>query len=235
MSLSLPNVSARRRVSTVMTAIVSLGILALGSIEVRANVQAYTVAGVEAPVPLDTGPEVPVGGELPAPAAEATPADAELRPRRSGPVDVLPVVAEVALPRDLSGLAAAVQQAIGYSGASVRVTLVEVGGVDPVSWSATSGQAFTAASTYKLPVLMMLAEYIATGRSAPNGAVCFRADDYEPGWFDDYSEGACLSRNELAGRVGRYSGNTAAHMLVRDLGGSAALNAWAASHGTTGS
>ena len=59
--------------------------------------------------------------------------------------------------------------------------------------------------------------------------------DYESGWFDDYEEGACFTRNELAIRAGKYSDNTAGHMLVRDVGGGEALNAWVASIGATSS
>jgi beta-lactamase class A len=37
----------------------------------------------------------------------------------------------------------------------------------------------------------------------------------------------------LAQRAGLYSDNTAGHMLVRDVGGAEALNAWAASQGAS--
>jgi len=65
--------------------------------------------------------------------------------------------------------------------------------------------------------------------------VCFQSDDYEDGWFADYVDGACFTRNELALRAGMYSDNTAGHMLVRDVGGPDVLNAWAASLGATSS
>ena len=65
--------------------------------------------------------------------------------------------------------------------------------------------------------------------------VCYEEADYEDGWFDDYVPGACFTRNELASRAGLYSDNTAGHMLVRDLGGSDALNAFARKHGATSS
>ena len=82
---------------------------------------------------------------------------------------------------------------------------------------------------------MLEAENIASGKTDPNGYVCFQEADYEPGWFDDYDVGVCLTRNELAARAGIYSDNTAGHMLVRDVGGATVLNAWAASIGTTSS
>lgn len=124
---------------------------------------------------------------------------------------------------------------VAASGATVGLTLVELGGSDPIAWSLNGNTVITAASTYKLAALMMEAENIAAGTSDPNGLVCFVADDYEAGWFDDYSPGACYTRNELASRAAKQSDNTAGHMLVRDVGGADALNAWAVSLGATGS
>jgi beta-lactamase class A len=137
--------------------------------------------------------------------------------------------------RDSSVLVAALQQLAAASGAAVAVTVVELGGADPQSWSLDGGAVFTAASTYKLVALMMEARNIASGSTDPNGLVCYQDSDYEAGWFDDYAPGECFTRNELASRAGQQSDNTAGHMLVRDVGGVGALNAWAASVGTTGS
>jgi len=123
----------------------------------------------------------------------------------------------------------------GTSGANVGVTLIELGGSNPLVWNYAGGSVFTAASTYKLAALMMEAQNIAAGTTDPNGAVCYEDDDFEDGWFDDYSAGACFTRNELARRAGIKSDNTAGHMLVRDLGGSDVLNAWAAAHGASSS
>jgi len=137
--------------------------------------------------------------------------------------------------RDSSVLVAALQQLAAASGATVGVTVVELGGSDPLSWSLDGGAVFTAASTYKLVALMMEAQNIASGSTDPNGLVCYQDSDYEAGWFDDYAPGECFTRNELASRAAQQSDNTAGHMLVRDVGGVAALNAWAASVGTTDS
>jgi beta-lactamase class A len=137
--------------------------------------------------------------------------------------------------RAVSQLTTAVGALVVSSGASAGVTLIELAGTQPVSWSLNGGEIFTAASTYKLPALMLEAENIASGRTDPNGQVCFEDADYESGWFDDYADGVCFTRNELAMRAGIYSDNTAGHMLVRDVGGAAALNAWAASIGATSS
>jgi beta-lactamase class A len=139
------------------------------------------------------------------------------------------------VPRGVGALAISLEQLIASSGATAAVTVVELGGTDPVVWSVNAGEVFTAASTYKLAALMLEAENIATSKVDPNGYVCFEDGDYEEGWFDDYQDGACFTRNELAVRAGTYSDNTAGHMLVRDVGGAAVLNAWAASIGATSS
>jgi len=139
------------------------------------------------------------------------------------------------VPRGVGGLAISIQQLIAASGGSAGVTVVELGGTNPVVWSVNAESVFTAASTYKLAALMLEAQRIAAGKVDPNGYVCYQEEDYESGWFDDYEEGACFTRNELAIRAGKYSDNTAGHMLVRDVGGGEALNAWVASIGATSS
>jgi beta-lactamase class A len=132
-------------------------------------------------------------------------------------------------------LTATVDALVAASGGSASVTLVELGGATPITWSLNGGEMFTAASTYKLAALMMEAENVAAGATDSNGYVCYQDSDYEDGWFDDYSDGACFTRLELAQRAGLHSDNTAGHMLVRDLGGADALNAWAAAAGATDS
>jgi beta-lactamase class A len=143
--------------------------------------------------------------------------------------------APMAAARDSAVLVAALQQLVADSGGAVSATVVELGGFNPLTWSLDGGVVFTAASTYKLVALMMEAQNIASGSTDPNGLVCYQDSDYEPGWFDDYALGECFTRNELASRAGQQSDNTAGHMLVRDVGGVDALNAWAASVGTTDS
>jgi beta-lactamase class A len=132
-------------------------------------------------------------------------------------------------------MVAELQQVVAGSGAAVGITVVELGGPDALSWSLDGGAVFTAASTYKLVALMMEAQNIASGSTDPNGLVCYQDSDYEAGWFDDYAPGECFTRDELASRAAKESDNTAGHMLVRDVGGGGALNAWAASVGTTDS
>jgi beta-lactamase class A len=141
----------------------------------------------------------------------------------------------VPAPRDAAALLMDLQQLVAGSGATVGVTVVELGGTDQLAWSVDGDAVFTAASTYKLVALMMEAQNIAAGTTDPSGLVCYIPSDYEAGWFDDYSPGACFTRNELASRAAKESDNTAGHMLVRDVGGAAALNAWAAAAGATSS
>jgi beta-lactamase class A len=141
----------------------------------------------------------------------------------------------LATPGSIDAMSIALEALITASGAAAALTLVELGGAAPVVRSVNGSEVFTAASTYKLAALMLEAQDIAAGIKDPNGVVCFQADDYEAGWFDDYSDGACFTRNDLALRAGTYSDNTAGHMLVRDVGGASALNAWAASAGATSS
>jgi beta-lactamase class A len=167
------------------------------------------------------------------PEAAAMPIDTE--PVEIGTINITSKNPIAVAPRDMSGLAGAVQQLIASSGASVGVTVIELGGADPSTWSVNGGGVFTAASTYKLAALMLEAQNIAAGKTDPNGAVCYEESDWEDGWFSDYYEGMCLSRNELAIRAGKFSDNTAGHMLVRDIGGAGVLNAWAASLGATSS
>ncbi len=130
-------------------------------------------------------------------------------------------------------LTAAVEPLVQESGGTVGIALIELGGTTRLVWSYNGSEVFTAASTYKLAALMMEAQNIAAGKTNPDGLVCYEVDDYEAGWFDDYADGTCFTRSELAQRAGLFSDNTAGHMLVRDLGGADALNSWAASAGAT--
>jgi beta-lactamase class A len=132
------------------------------------------------------------------------------------------------LKRDLSTIAAA-------SGGRVGISLQELSGPRRTSFSLGGSQSFYAASAYKLPLLMAEAQAIAAGQASPSDSLCYDPSDQEDGWFTDYDTGSCFSRQELARRAGLYSDNTAAHILVRYLGGPAALNAFARSAGMTAS
>jgi beta-lactamase class A len=128
-------------------------------------------------------------------------------------------------------LTASIVPTVAGSGGVVGIELIELGGAKPLVWSYNGHQVFTAASTYKLVALMMEAQSIAAGETDPDGLVCYQDGDYEDGWYADYQDGACFTRNDLAQRAGLMSDNTAGHMLVRDVGGADALNAWAAALG----
>jgi beta-lactamase class A len=153
----------------------------------------------------------------------------------TGSIAIASIVATLApvlaTPRSIDTLTIAIQAIVASSGTSVGMALIELAAATPVVRSVNGTEVFSAASTYKLAALMLEAENIAVGTADPNGFVCFRPDDYESGWFDDYADGSCFTRNELAMRAGVYSDNTAGHMLVRDVGGAAELNAWAAAAG----
>lgn len=147
------------------------------------------------------------------------------------PAPVATVLAPTALDQlraDLSSVAAA-------SGGRVGISLQELSGPRRTSLSIGGDQVFYAASAYKLPLLMAEAEQIAAGQVSPSDTLCYDPTDEEDGWFTDYNPGSCFSRQELAQRVGLVSDNTAAHMLVRYLGGPNALNAYAQSFGMTAS
>jgi beta-lactamase class A len=121
------------------------------------------------------------------------------------------------------------------SGRHVGIAVVELGGSAAQSWSLNGDDQFTAASTYKLPLLEANAQAIAAGKASPNDQLCYQSSDWEAGWFGDYADGACYSRQELAYRIGHYSDNTAAHILMRELGGGDVLNDYARNAGATGS
>lgn len=117
------------------------------------------------------------------------------------------------------------------SGAQVGIGLQELSGPRRNAYSLNGNQSFYAASAYKVPLLMAEAQQIVSGQANRSDVLCFDPTDAEDGWFDDYDVGSCFTRDELALRTGRYSDNTAAHILVRYLGGPDALNSYAKSIG----
>jgi beta-lactamase class A len=208
----------RRRVrASVLTAVITLTVVTLGAVDVHANQKTLAPSA-----PANTA----IGSTDPVPSAVR---QSNIEPSGAGTLAPIPSA------RDAGQLATTVDTLIAASGGVAGVTVVELGGTEPLSWSVNGDQVFTAASTYKLAALMLEAENIAAGKTDPNGSVCFEAGDYESGWFDDYAVGVCFTRTELAMRAGIYSDNTAGHMLVRDVGGAALLNAWAASIGAASS
>ena len=132
-------------------------------------------------------------------------------------------------------LQADLQTIAAQSGAQVAISLQELSGPRRTRLSLNGSQSFYAASAYKVPLLMAEAQQIAGGELSASDVLCFDPVDAEDGWFADYGDGACFTRGELAVRAGRYSDNTAAHILVRDLGGPDALNSYARSIGMTAS
>jgi len=144
-------------------------------------------------------------------------------------------VTTVLAPSALDQLSSDLASIAARSGGRVGISLQELSGPRRTSLSINAGQSFYAASAYKAPLLMAEAQQIAAGRVGPSDVLCYDPSDAEDGWFTDYNPGSCFSRQDLAVRAGRYSDNTAAHILVRYLGGPNALNAYAKSIGMGGS
>ena len=133
------------------------------------------------------------------------------------------------------GLRQAVDRLLNEAGASGGVSLIELGGPGPQSWSYQGDMQFVAASTYKLPLLMLDAENVAASRVHGTDLLCYQDGDWEDGFYSDYQEGTCLSRAQLGNRIGRESDNTAAHIVIRYDGGASSLNSYARAHGARGS
>src|SRR5262245_60939763 len=71
------------------------------------------------------------------------------------------------------GLQASVVQLLHGAGATGSVTLIELGGQSPQAWAYQGDQEFVAASTYKLPLLMMEAQNVTAGRSHGIDSLCY--------------------------------------------------------------
>jgi beta-lactamase class A len=143
-----------------------------------------------------------------------------------------PAPAAAASPRaGFAALQATVAQLLNAAGASAGVTLTELDGPSPRTWSLNGDESFSAASTYKLPLLMEEAQNVSAGRWHGTDKLCYEDSDWEDGYYGDYQDGVCMSRSQLEHRVGLNSDNTAAHILVRYGGGGAALNKYAQAHG----
>ena len=169
------------------------------------------------------------GKPSPSPVAAVTPSPSPLPSPTPSPSPPNRTAALQKLAADLNRIASA-------GGARASVTLVELTGTAPLAlWSIKGATTWQADSTYKLPLLMAEAQGIASGKLKATDSLCYKSSDYEAGWYDDYAPGKCYTRQVLATRVGHFSDNTAAHILVRYLGGSTALNAYAKSMGAAAS
>jgi beta-lactamase class A len=181
---------------------------------------------------------LPGTGAIAGPMVAALPRTPPSRPHLIPPapeaVAELPVTT-VITPSAFDQLQADLQTISAQSGAQVRISLQELSGPRRNSFSLNGNQSFYAASAYKAPLLMAEAQQIASGQAKGSDVLCFVPDDAEDGWFDDYDDGSCFTRDELTLRTGRYSDNTAAHILVRYLGGPDALNLYAKSIGMSAS
>jgi beta-lactamase class A len=126
-----------------------------------------------------------------------------------------------------------VQPLLDAAGVSGGVTLIELAGEQAGSWSLNGDTTFVAGSTYKLPLLMLESERLASGREKGTDLLCYRSQDWEDGWYTDYEDGDCYRRSELLRRIGQESDNTAGHILVRYEGSTEGLNDYASRHGAS--
>jgi beta-lactamase class A len=160
--------------------------------------------------------------------------------RQHGPIartmpTPVPAVTTLLSPSTFDQLRGDLETIAARSGARVGISLQELSGPRRNTLSLNGSASFIAGSAYKVPLLMAEAQQIASGQAGGSDVLCFDPDDAEDGWFDDYDPGSCFTRDELSRRTGRYSDNSAAHILVRYLGGADALNAYAKSIGMTAS
>ena len=132
-----------------------------------------------------------------------------------------------------TGLLVDLQLVAASTRARVGIVVVDLRGTQPQRTELNASLTFTAASTYKFPVLMANAERIAAGTMKSTDRICFHESEAEDGWFADYQAGSCFTRQTVAARAGTYSDNTSGHMLVDNLGGAKALNSYARSRGAT--
>jgi beta-lactamase class A len=202
--------------------VLSLLCLVLGTASMLAGLAigagAHAPKGVRAAQEPTASPALAATPE-PAPVATLEPASTAAQVPASPP------------PRSFAQLQSEVEGMLQSAGAEGGVSLIELDG--GAAWSSGGDEPFVAASTYKLPLLMEEAQNVTAGQAGPGDTLCYDPGDWEDGWFTDYVPGACFTRAELDRRVGIYSDNTAAHMLVRADGGGDALNAYARAHGAT--
>ena len=125
-------------------------------------------------------------------------------------------------------LASEIKTLARENGKEVGVTLINL--KTKGFWSLNGNWETVAASTYKLPLLMDVAQGITTGRYNPNSKVCGIPSDVVPPDAYNYV-GQCFTLNQLGYMIGHNSDNTAAHMLTRYIGNYEALNTYARQHG----
>ena len=176
---------------------------------------------------INTNPTGDLVASKASPAAKLAQAEITIQP--------VPPIATVLTPSRLDQLQSDLRAIAAGSGGRVSISLQELSGPRRTSLSIGGGQSFYAASSYKLPLLMAEAQQIAAGQARSSDALCYQPGDWEDGYFTDYTPGSCYTRQELSMRAGKFSDNTAAHILVRYLGGGAVLNSYGRSFGMTNS
>ena len=129
---------------------------------------------------------------------------------------------------DFNVLAHEIKVLARENGKEVGVTLINL--KTKAFWSLNGNWETVAASTYKLPLLMDVAQGITDGRYNANAKVCGIPSDVVPPDAYNYV-GQCFTLNQLGYMIGHNSDNTAAHMLTRFIGNYEALNTYAREHG----
>src|SRR4051794_15720139 len=90
----------------------------------------------------------------------------QVDPANDTPAPPAPVAgAAKASKRNFDALNQAVLKLVQSSRGNVGVTLVELGGTSPARWTLNGGSKVDAASTYKLPAMMLEAQAIAAGKA----------------------------------------------------------------------
>jgi len=74
------------------------------------------------------------------------------------------------------------------SGTRVGISLQELSGPRRNNLSLNGNATFTAASAYKVPLLMAEAQQVESGQASRSDVLCFDPGDAEDGWFDDYED-----------------------------------------------
>ena len=211
---------------------------ALGAAEVRAQaaLASLTTAAAAARA-AGTGESVELGPDLDDLRSASTPIELDnLAASWEQSADQTRLALKARSARDTEGwqtLYASLSADAAASGGTVSVGLIELGGPTPLKMEINADLPLDAASTFKLPVLVTEGNLLAAGSISLSDTLCYTDSDWSPGYFSDYYDGACFSRGDLLQRTGLYSDNTAANILIRDLGGPAQLNVLAQQQGAT--
>src|SRR5260370_27884201 len=162
MDVKLYRMIQRWRVSPgFLPVVVMVAVLTVGSGDVQARLRPVTSPAIitasasDSSATQTTDEQVVPALYVPASTPETAQIQTDMGLIEVGTIDIYPRPAVELLPRDMSGLATSVQQLIASSGASVGVTVVELGGLDPSVLSVNGGGVFTPPGTPKLALFIL--------------------------------------------------------------------------------